>query len=206
MKITTHIVEGLTAFLVKVLLRPKVYYVKPPKHPHRLDAPSLLIINHNCHLDGPVVTTVFRKDRIHNLAAKDRFEQRGFGFFLRHTHCIPIDRQNADLSWIHESIKTIQQDKESVAIFPEGRHGEHRKQLPFHPGATMLAAVSQAPLVMVYIDGPIKIFGPRARLIVSPPFHLAPPTKGMNSDYINEQTEVLQQKMKDLMEELLKRI
>ena len=206
MKITTHIVEGLTAFLVKVLLRPKVSYVEPPKRPHRLDAPSLLIINHTCHLDGPVVNTVFRKDWIHNLAAKDRFEQRGFGFFLRHTRCIPIDRKNADLSWIHESIKTIQQDKESVAIFPEGRHGEHRKQLPFHPGATMLAAVSQAPLVMVYIDGPIKIFGPRARLIVSPQFHLAPPTNGMNSDYINEQTEMLQQKMKELMEELIKQL
>ena len=206
MKTTTHIVEGLTAFLVKVLLRPKVYYVEPPKHLHKLDDPSLLIINHTCHLDGPVVTTVFLKDKIHNLAAKDRFEQRGFGFFLRHTRCIPIDRQNADLSWIHESIKTIQQDKESVAIFPEGRHGEHRKQLPFHPGAAMLAAVSQAPLVMVYTDGPIKIFGPRTRLIVSPPFHLAPPTNGMNSDYINEQTEMLQQKMKELMEELVKRI
>ncbi len=70
----------------------------------------------------------------------------------------------------------------------------------------MLGALSQAPLVMIYIDGPTKIFGPRARLIVSPPFHLAPPTNGMNSDYINEQTEVLYQKMKELMEELLKRI
>jgi 1-acyl-sn-glycerol-3-phosphate acyltransferase len=206
MKITTHIVEGLTAFLVKTLLRPKVYYVEPPKRRRKLDSPSLLIINHTSHLDGPIVTTIFRKDRIHNLAAKDRFEQRGFGFFLRNTRCIPIDRQNADLSWIHESIKIIQQDKECVAIFPEGRHGEHRKQLPFHPGAAMLATVSQAPLVMVYIDGPVKIFGPRARLIVSPEFYLAPPTQGMNSDYINEQTEVLQQKMKDLMEELIKRL
>lgn len=202
---STSIVEGLTAFLVKVLLRPKVYYVEPPKHPHKLDEPSLLIINHTSHLDGPIVTTMFRKDRIHNLAAKDRFEQRGFGFFLRHTRCIPIDRQHADLTWIHESVKTLRQDKESVAIFPEGRHGEHRKQLPFHTGAAMLAAVSQAPLVMVYIDGPVKILGPRARLIVSPPFHLAPPSQGLNADYINEQTEVLQQKMKSLMEEFLKR-
>jgi 1-acyl-sn-glycerol-3-phosphate acyltransferase len=201
---TTSIVEGLTAFLVKMLLRPKVYYVEPPKHPHKLDEPSLLIINHTSHLDGPIVTTMFRKDRIHNLAAKDRFEQRGFGFFLRHTRCIPIDRQHADLTWIHESVKTLKLDKESVAIFPEGRHGEHRKQLPFHTGAAMLAAVSQAPLVMVYIDGPVKILGPRARLIVSPPFHLAPPSQGLNADYINEQTEVLQQKMKTLMEELLK--
>lgn len=206
MDITTPIVEGVTVFLVKLLFRPKVYYVEPPKRRCKLDSPSLLIINHTSHLDGPVVTTMFRKDRIHNLAAKDRFEQRGFGFFLRHTRCIPIDRENADLSWIDKSIKTIEEDKECVAIFPEGRHGEHRKQLPFHPGATILAAKSQAPLVMVYIDGPIKIFGPRARLIVSPQFHLDPPTKSMNSKYIREQTEVLQQKMKDLMDELVKRL
>lgn len=206
MKVITYIVEGLTAFFVKVLLRPKVYYVEPPKQHQKLDEPSLLIINHTCHLDGPVVTTVFRKDRIHNLAAKDRFEQRGFGFFLRHTRCIPIERRTFDLSWIDESIKTMTEDKESVAIFPEGRHGEHRKQLPFHPGAVMLAAMSKVPLVMVYIDGPIKIFGPRVRLIVSPPFHLEPPAKRVDSKYIGEQTEVLQQKMKELMEELLKRI
>ncbi|MBR0287075.1 MAG: 1-acyl-sn-glycerol-3-phosphate acyltransferase [Bacteroidales bacterium] len=202
----TPIVEGLTAFLVKVLLRPKVYYVEPPKHLHKLDEPSLLIINHTSHLDGPVVTTVFRKDRIHNLAAKDRFEQRGFGFFLRHTRCIPIDRKHGDLTWINESLKTLQQDKESVAIFPEGRHGEHRKQLRFQKGAAMLAAVSKVPIVMVYIDGPIKILGPRARLIVSPPFHLNPPSQKVYSHYIKEQTEVLQQKMKALMEELMKRM
>ena len=206
MKLTTFIVEGLTAFLVKTLLRPKVYYVEKPKRRRRLDAPSLLIINHTGHLDGPVVTTMFRKDKIHNLAAKDRFEQKGFGFFLRNTRCIPIDRNNPDLSWVHESIKIINQDKECVAIFPEGRHGEHRKQLPFHPGAAMLAAISQAPLVMVYIDGPIKVLGPRVRLIVSPQFHLDPPTQGLNSDYINAQTEMLQQKMKDLMGELVKQI
>lgn len=206
MNITTYIVEGVTAFLIKVLLRPKVYYVEPPKRKRRLDNPSLLIINHTGHLDGPVMTTMFRKDHIHNLAAKDRFEQRGFGFFLRHTHCIPIDRQNGETSWIHEAIKTIKEDKESVAIFPEGRHGEHRKQLPFHPGAAMLAAISQAPLVMVYIDGPLKILGPRARLIVSPEFHLDPPTNGMHTKYIHEQTRMLEDKMKGLMEELIKRI
>ena len=205
-KIVTYVVEGVTAFLINVILRPKVYYVEPPKQRRKLDHPSLVILNHTGHLDGPVVTTVFRKDKIHNLAAKDRFEQRGFGFFLRHTGCIPIDREKPDLSWVRAAIKTIRQDKESVAIFPEGRHGEHRKQLPFHPGAAMLAAVSQAPLVMVYIDGPIKVFGPRVRMIVSPEFRLAPPTDGLNTEYINEQTEVLQEKMKSLMEEFIKRV
>ena len=70
----------------------------------------------------------------------------------------------------------------------------------------MLAAISQAPLVMVYIDGPLKILGPRARLIVSPEFHLDPPTNGMHTQYIHEQTRMLEDKMKGLMEELIKRI
>ncbi len=53
------------------------------------------------------MNTVFKHDSIHNLAAKDRFQQKGFGFFLRHTGCIPIDRQNPDTSWIHESLRML---------------------------------------------------------------------------------------------------
>lgn len=100
MKITTYLVEGVTAFLVKVLLRPKVYYLEPPRRRRRLDSPS----------------------------------------------------------------------------------------------------------VMVYIDGPIKILGSRARMIVSPQFHLDPPTEGMNAEYLMAQTQMLQEKMKGLMEELVKRL
>lgn len=37
------------------------------------------IINHTSHLDGPVVTTALRPAIIHNLAAKDRFEEKRFG-------------------------------------------------------------------------------------------------------------------------------
>ena len=199
MKLSDRIVESVTSFLVRTLLRPRVTYAEPERREELFREPSLLIINHTSHLDGPIVNTMFRRVRIHPLAAKDRFEQRGFGFFLRHTGCIPIDRQNPDLSWIHESMRVLKTDGECIAIFPEGRHGEHRQQLPFHQGAAMLAAMTGVPLVMVYIDGPCRILGPRARLIVSSPFHLDTPTDGMSSDYINAQTLMLQDKMKALM-------
>lgn len=193
------VVEGATAFLVKVLLRPKLYYVTTPERKDKLPEPCVVIVNHTSHLDGPVLNTVFRKNRLHSLAAKDRFEQKGFGFFLRHTRCIPIDRNNPDLTWVHQSLDVLNKDRENVVIFPEGRHGTHRCQLPFHPGVVMLAALSRVPLIMVYIDGPHKILKKRSRLIVSEPFQLDPPTAGMNSDYINAQTAVLQEKMKELM-------
>ena len=205
MKKGTEAVEKTTSALVRLLLRPKPYYLEEEKQADKLKEPSILVINHTSHLDGPIVNTVFRKDRIHNLAAKDRFEQRGFGFFLRHTRCIPIDRQNPDLSWIHESLRVLHEEKENVAIFPEGAHGTHRKQLPFHSGVVMLAALANVPIVMVYIDGPHKILRKRSKLIIAPPYRLDPPVEGLNSEYVEHQTQVLQKRMSQLMEEFIRR-
>ena len=205
MKKGTEAVEKTTSALVRLLLRPKPYFLEEEKQADKLKEPSILVINHTSHLDGPIVNTVFRKDRIHNLAAKDRFEQRGFGFFLRHTRCIPIDRQNPDLSWIRESLRVLHEEKENVAIFPEGAHGTHRKQLPFHSGVVMLAALANVPIVMVYIDGPHKILRKRSKLIIAPPYRLDPPVEGLNSDYVEHQTQVLQKRMSQLMEEFIRR-
>ena len=204
MKTGTVIVEKVTSALVRLLLRPKPYFLEKEKQADKLHEPSILVINHTSHLDGPIVNTVFRKDRIHNLAAKDRFEQKGFGFFLRHTRCIPIDRNNPDLSWVHESMRVLHEEKENVGIFPEGAHGKHREQLPFHSGVVMLAALANVPIVMVYIDGPHKILGKRAKLMVAPPFRLPSPTEGMNSEYIKDMTGILQNRMTDLMNEFIK--
>ena len=205
MKKGTEAVEKTTSALVRLLLRPKPYFLEEEKQADKLHEPSILVINHTSHLDGPIVNTVFRKDRIHNLAAKDRFEQRGFGFFLRHTRCIPIDRQNPDLSWIHESLRVLHEEKENVAIFPEGAHGTHRKQLPFHSGVVMLAALANVPIVMVYIDGPHKILRKRSKLIIAPPYRLDPPVEGLNSEYVEHQTQILQKRMSQLMEEFIRR-
>lgn len=205
MKKGTEAVEKTTSALVRLLLRPKPYFLDQEKQADKLKEPSILVINHTSHLDGPIVNTVFRKDRIHNLAAKDRFEQRGFGFFLRHTRCIPIDRQNPDLSWIHESLRVLHEEKENIAIFPEGAHGTHRKQLPFHSGVVMLAALANVPIVMVYIDGPHKILRKRSKLIIAPPYRLDPPIEGLNSEYVEHQTQILQKRMSQLMEEFIRR-
>ena len=205
MKKGTEAVEKATSALVRLLLRPKPYFLEEEMQADKLHEPSILVINHTSHLDGPIVNTVFRKDRIHNLAAKDRFEQKGFAFFLRHTRCIPIDRQNPDLSWVHESLRVLHEEKENVAIFPEGAHGTHRKQLPFHSGVVMLAALAKVPIVMVYIDGPHKILRKRSKLIIAPPYRLDPPDEGLNSDYVVKQTEILQKRMSQLMEEFIKR-
>jgi len=201
---STETTEAIVAFLVRWLIHPKLSYANPERKAEILAEPSILVVNHTGHLDGPVVNTSFRDKRIHTLAAKDRFEQRVMGFMLRHTRCIPIDRNTPDLSWVHESLKVLNQDREHIAIYPEGRHGEHRKQLPFHPGVVMLAAIAQKPIVMIYVDGPARFFHSTG-LIVSQPFRLGAPVKGLNSDYLNQQAVVLQDKMVELMNEYIRR-
>lgn len=192
------------AFITRMLCKPTVYYLDPSRKDEILAEPSIIVCNHTGHMDGGVVNTALLPHKVHTLAAKDRFEQRGFGFLLRHTGAIPIDRQNPDTTWIHESLKVLREDKEHIIIYPEGRHGEHRKQLPFHPGVTMLTAIAQVPIVMIYQDGPVELFR-RNKLIIAPPFRLEPSEHRLSADYVAEQTELLQEKMKELMNAFIER-
>lgn len=195
------IYNAVLAFLINIVYGPKVLYKDASmKGKHRFDEPTIIVSNHTCHLDGPILNTIFRKQKIHTLAAKDRFEQKGFGFFLRHTYCIPIDREHADTSWVHESIKILKEGKDCIAIYPEGRHGTHRQQLPFHQGVAMLAFFVDAPIVVVYQDGPHKPFH-RSRLIVDAPMRL-PKDGGLTPEALAANTELLQQRVQELMKEL----
>lgn len=203
MRLSDSILEGITAFLVKAVYHPKVYFETPEAECKKLPEPCIIVVNHTSHLDGPILNTMFHKNHLHTLAAKDRFEQKGFGFFLRHTGCVPIDRQNPDLTWVHTSLDILHRQKENIVIFPEGRHGSHREQLPFHSGVIMLTALAKVPIIMVYIDGPHHKFNQRSRLMVSAPFNL-PEGNAMSSEYITEQTEFLQELMKTLMNNFIK--
>lgn len=132
------------------------------------------------------------------MAAKDRFDNPKLAFLLRHTGCIPIDRQRLDTSWIHEAVGILKQQKEHIAIFPEGRHGHNGEILPFHAGITTIAALTQVPIVMVYIAGPYQFLGARHRMIIDTPRHLDPPTQGMTADYIQAETDKLHARMVEL--------
>lgn len=202
MKQTDKKLNRLTGLFVRILLRPQVRYMAPERSSEILSEPSIIIANHTSHLDGPFLNTAMKQNDIHSLAAKDRFEQRGFGFFLRHTGCIPIDRNNLDTSWIHDSLEILHKEHEHVAIYPEGQHGNHRHQLPFKPGVVMLAAVAKVPLVMVYIDGPLKLFR-QNRMIVSSPFYLQVPSGPLSAETVKELTSFLERKMENMMLKLV---
>lgn len=190
--------QSIIRLLVKVLYNPKVYFEDEATGTRRIGGPAIIVCNHTSHLDGPILNSTLRGPQIRTLAAKDRFSQFGFGFFLRHTGCIPIDRQKADTSWIHESLKILRNNG-IIAIYPEGRHGTHRHQLPFHSGVSMLAVMARVPIVMVYVDGPHRAFH-RTGMIIGKPFTIDVPASGLSSDYVDAQTRILEEKMRNLMQ------
>ena len=183
--------------LVKLVYRPKVYFEREGAE-LSLEDPVLLVCNHVWHTDGTVINCLLRHNKIHHLAAKDRFEQGGFvKWYLEMSECIPIDRKGISTDWIHDSVAVLTQKRETVAIFPEGRHEKEGEILPFHSGAATLAALTGVPVVVLYINGHYNLFK-RFRMMMSEPFHLEPPTEGMTGDYISRQNNLLFNKMAEL--------
>lgn len=197
------ILKLLIYILVHLFFRPKLEYVNKTTKKKIFSEPTIIVSNHIWHLDGIVIGTKFLFTKICHMAAKDRFADKKQAFFFKHMNCIPIDRQQLDTSWLYQAIDKLKNQKENVAIYPEGRHGKNGEILPFHSGITTIAALAQVPLVMIYIDGPYHwLFGRRLRLLISEPFTLDAPSNGINADYINEQTEKLHSKMLDLQEQM----
>lgn len=191
-----YFVNYFFGLLTAALFRPRMYNKK------KFDHPVIYICNHTGHIDGPLINTALYPAVIHSLAAKDRFEQRFAGMFLRATNCIPIDRRTSTTDWVNTALTVLNEDKDNIVIYPEGRLGFHRRMIPFHPGVVMLATVANVPIVPIIHDGPARIFH-RNNLIMGEPVKLPTPSEGMTSEYLSQQIEMLQTVMNDLMNDLI---
>lgn len=201
------ILRLIILLLTLLVFRPKVYYSDKKKQRNRLKSPCIIVSNHIHHLDGPVIGSVFRKDKIHYLAAKDRFENKMLSWVMNQCRCIPIDRHDLDTQWIHQSLELLKIKKEPICIFPEGMHGKNGEILPFHSGVTTIAFLAKVPILMIYIDGPYQvIFGKRHRMMIGVPFELETPEKGLTADFIQSETEKLHTKMLGLQQEFYQKI
>lgn len=202
--ISSKILRNTVGLIMKTVMRPKVYFTdKSIQGKGSLPHPCIIVSNHKNHVDGTLLGTIFPKERIHYLAAKDRFEQNALmRWYLTKTRCIPIDRKTADISWVHQSLQYLKENKEPVCIYPEGLRSFDSTILPFHNGVAMLANLANVPIVMVYTDGPYKLFrGPR--ILIDTPFMLdIPDKKRLNSETISNESLLLHEHMVELQAKL----
>jgi 1-acyl-sn-glycerol-3-phosphate acyltransferase len=144
---------------------------------------SLLVVsNHRSILDPPLVGGAAPR-QLSFLAKAELFRIPLFGWLIRALGARPVRREGADAQALRTALATLQAG-EALLVFPEGTRSESAQLGEAKPGAGMLAVLSGAPVVPVYIAGtgqalprggvvprPVKVrvrFGPALRFEAAP--------------------------------------
>jgi 1-acyl-sn-glycerol-3-phosphate acyltransferase len=113
--------------------------------------PVLLVSNHSSVLDPPLVGGAAAR-QLSFLAKAELFEIPGFGRLIRALNARPLRREGADASALREALRTLKEGR-ALLVFPEGTRGPEGELRAPKAGAGMLAVLSGAPVVPVYVSG-----------------------------------------------------
>jgi 1-acyl-sn-glycerol-3-phosphate acyltransferase len=111
----------------------------------------LLAANHLSVLDPALIGSVMPRE-LDYLAKTELFGIPGFGALIRRLNAHPVDRTGSDSAALRLALRLLG-DGRALLVFPEGTRGIEGRLQPARPGAGMLAALSGAPVVPVYIQG-----------------------------------------------------
>jgi 1-acyl-sn-glycerol-3-phosphate acyltransferase len=111
----------------------------------------LLASNHLSVLDPALIGAVMPRE-LDYMAKTELFRIPGFGALIRRLNAHPVDRTGSDSAALRLALRLLGDDR-AVLVFPEGTRGAEGRLQPARPGAGMLAALSGAPVVPVYVKG-----------------------------------------------------
>lgn len=123
------------------------------RDPGRVPAagPALLVSNHSSVLDPPLIASASRR-RLAFLAKAELFRIPVFGALLRRLGARPLRRADSDPAAMRAALRVLEEGG-ALLVFPEGTRGPEGVLRPARAGAGMLAVVSGAPVVPVYVSG-----------------------------------------------------
>lgn len=111
----------------------------------------LLAANHLSVLDPALIGAVLPRE-LDYLAKTELFRIPGFGALIGRLNAHPVDRTGSDSAALRLALRLLG-DGRAVLVFPEGTRGAEGRLQPARAGAGMLAALSEAPVVPVYVQG-----------------------------------------------------
>lgn len=127
--------------------------------------PVLLVANHSSLLDPALVGGAAPR-RLCFMAKAELFRVPLFGRLIRALNARPVRREGASAQALREALDALRSGQ-ALLVFPEGTRGDEGDIRPAKPGAGMLAVMSGATVVPVYVSGSGRAL-PRGRLVPRP--------------------------------------
>jgi 1-acyl-sn-glycerol-3-phosphate acyltransferase len=158
-------------------------------------AAYVIMSNHRSQFDILAVVVALADLQLRWVAKVELTRVPVFGWALKHTGHVIIDRSNRDQAVASlRAARAQMEDGVSVVIFPEGtRSASHQTLLPFKKGGFMLALETGFPIVPIVVRGSREIL-PRGswqpaageiEVIVGAPI----PVSGLERDELMERVE-----------------
>ena len=170
------------------------------------DGAVLLVSNHSSVLDGPAIGAAVPRQMTF-LAKAELFRIPLFGALLRRLNARPVRREGADAGALRAVLRVLGEHR-ALLTFPEGTRGEEGVLRPPKPGAGMLAVVSGAPVIPVYVHGSGRAW-PKGRRLprpgkitvhFSPALSLPPDDGGARRDHYEAVSRAMMAAIADLKE------
>ena len=114
--------------------------------------PLIIYTNHVNILEIPIIYTHLQPRHVHGLMLAERWNIPILNFALDVTETIPLQRGEADIDAIHQSLEFLKKG-DMLVIAPEGTRSHDGILQPAHPGVVVLALHSGAPLIPVVFYG-----------------------------------------------------
>lgn len=144
----------LLAWIVFRTVIPVTYHNKDRAD---IDAPFILIANHQTFLDPILILSLVPRYEVRFLAKKELLEHKILGGILRNIRAIGVDRHNFDMMAMRRCMKVIK-DGHILGIFPEGTRYKKGIMEELETGTAMIALRNKVPLLPVWIDGNYRPF------------------------------------------------
>lgn len=165
----------------------------------QLDAPYILLANHQSMLDPMVVALKCYRYQMIFLGKRELEKNPILKRLFKSLRMIAVDRHNMDMAAMRACLKTLS-DGHPLGIFPEGTRHKHGTMVELESGIAMMALRSGARLLPVYIKGKPRLFR-RAHAYYGQPISISDiAERGVNRESCAEVLELITQTYRDMAE------
>ena len=191
-------------FAAWVMCRCWLFFKKKGQENIPKDGPAILVCNHTAIADVGCMM-LMTKRKVYFMCKHELFENKITGWALGTIGSFPTDRNEGDVTSLRKALRVLKRG-DLLCIYPEGSRNYQRATtplLPLHGGVALLALLTGAPIIPMWINGNFSPAKP-TRMICGPAVDLSayPMEKKPGQESIDGVTEEIRKALMALSEKI----